>query len=127
MKFTNALGLVLVAAALLLAAWLTRSFALWGTVANYTVPWLCSAIAIAILIVDAVCVLSQADPGALPTSRAVWTWILVMAVFGVGLIVDYYTFPTETGWKAAAAEWIGFGVILAGAFWATRPIGGPMA
>ena len=122
MEFIDALGLVLLAVALLLAAWLINTFCLWSSLANHTFPWLCSAIAVAILIVGAVSLLSHVPPGSLPVKHVILSWLSVMLIFGIGLVVDYFSYPTANDYLAALGEWLGFGVILAGSFWVSRPV-----
>jgi len=122
MEFTRALGFVLAAVALLLAAWLIRAMCLWSNLANHTLPWFCSAVAVAILIVGVVSLLSHLPPGSLPVTRVALSWLAVMLVFGIGMVVDYCSYPAANKWLPAVGEWIGFGVVLAGAFWVSRPV-----
>ena len=122
MELARAMGFVAAAVALLLAAWLINTLSLWSSLANYTFPWLCSAIAVAILIVGVVCLLSHVRPGSLPVKHVVLSWLSVMLIFGIGMVVDYFSYPTANDWLSAVGEWIGFGVILAGAFWVSRPV-----
>ena len=54
------------ALALLAAAWLVNDERLWSPVGNTTMPWFCSALAIAILVVAFTIVLTQVPAAELP-------------------------------------------------------------
>lgn len=120
MELKNILGFVLMPLVLLLAAWCVRMGRLWSSTADYTVPWLCCAVAIAVLLLGITCLVSDRSPAEVPLRRVGFVWIGTMLVLGIGMVVDYFLYPELDDWIATAAEWVGFGVILAGTFWIPR-------
>ena len=120
MQMRDAAGLFLIALALLAAATVINLLSLWSFLGNLTVPWICTSLAIAILIVGATCVLLRCAPSDVPARHAALIPAAVLLILGVGLIVDLLAYAVPEDWLASVGEWIGFAVILVGAFWLPR-------
>lgn len=101
-------------------AWLIKEDRLWSEIGNSTVPWFCTALALALLIVLLVCSLRGQAPSDLPWSVVISTILGVAVVLLVGTEVDNETYPFSgivgTRWELA-----GFVGLLLGMFLATRP------
>jgi hypothetical protein len=109
-------GFFLMPLVLIVVAWVINTLRLWDSLANLTLPWLCTAVAIAVLILGVVCVVLQAPPSAIPSKVAIVVVAGFLAIFGIGLIVDMYSYPHSADWLDAVAGWVGFAVILSGVF-----------
>ncbi|MHC4250059.1 MAG: hypothetical protein ACYS9X_13100 [Planctomycetota bacterium] len=120
MDFKKVVGVAIVPLVLLVAAFLVSAFRLWSSLGNYTFPWVCTAVAVAVLLVGVVSLLADCSPGSIPLIRVVLSWLGIMLILGIGMVVDYFSYPTVQDWMSAAGECVGFGVILAGAFWLPR-------
>ncbi len=113
-------GFFLISLVLVLAATSIGHFSLWSRLGNSTVPWFCTALAMAILIVGLTCLLLQRSPSAIPVRHAVFVTIVVAIALGIGLIIKGIAYVTLPERLATIWEWLGFVVILAGAFWLPR-------
>jgi hypothetical protein len=114
------IAVVLVSAALIAVGWMVGTNMLWRTVADLTVPWLCSALALALLIVGAVSAICDRSPASIPRNAALLTYLGVVVVLGTGIAVDAAVYRGWTGLFSSLAEWLGFAVILLGCFWIPR-------
>ncbi len=74
------------------------------------------AIAVSVLLLGAVCVVLQVAPAAVPKRVAVMVVAGTLAIFGVGMIVDLFSYAKPDDWLASFGGWIGFAVVLAGVF-----------
>lgn len=117
------IALVLVSVALTAMAWIVATAHLWNTTADLTVPWLCSALALALLVVAAACVICQQPPASIPLKAVFLIYLGVVLVFAVGIIVDAAFYYRWAGLRASLAEWLGFSVILLGCLWIPRLTG----
>jgi hypothetical protein len=116
MQTRDVLGFILIPLVLLLAAWFIDTFHLWDSLANMTLPWLCTAIAISILLLGAVCVILQVAPAAVLVRVSVMVVVGTLVIFGVGMIVDRFSYAKPVDWLASIGGWIGFAVVLSGVF-----------
>ncbi len=118
MSMRTLLGMTLIPLVLIIAAGLVAHQHLWGALSNLALPWLLTAIAIAMLILGGTCAILQCDPADIPLRASVRVTAAVLLIFGIALIVDAFTYSyaarAEQG--GSAAEWLGFAVILAGVF-----------
>ena len=92
-------------------------YELWSVIGNYTIPWFCSAIAVAQIVVGVVCILSQRPACEIPTR--VSTTVTVLAALGLcfGYFVDHSLyFPKAQLWMHLS-EALGFSLILGLCFW----------
>lgn len=112
----NIWGFVLVPAVLVFTALIIKTLQLWSNIANHTLPWLCTAVAIAILLLGGVCLVLQSLPHAIPGWIATTVVGVVLLIFGIGLFVDWVSYSVPADVWASAAEWTGFAVILIGVF-----------
>lgn len=112
----NQLGFALIPAVLVFTGLIIKSLAMWSSLANHTLPWLCLAIAIAILLLGAVSAILQAPPAAIPGWIATSVVAIVLLIFGAGMLVDWVYYETSHDVWASVAEWFGFAVILIGIF-----------
>lgn len=113
-------GFVLIPLVLLIAAGTINALSLWSFLGNFTVPWFCTALALAVLIVGVTCLLTQRPPSSIPTRHAALVVAAVLLIFGIGFIVDMIAYDESADWLASVGEWVGFAVILVGAFWLPR-------
>ena len=80
--------LALTALLLLVAAWLIESYSLWSRINNFTVPWFCSSLALALLIVLVVCGLRGQAPSELPWLVVVSTFLVTAVILVAGMEID---------------------------------------
>ncbi len=111
---------VLIPLVLLVAAWVIKMFPLWSFLGNATVPWFCTALALAMLIVGVTCILLRCLPDAIPARHAALVVTGILVVIGIGLAVDGFAYEEADDWLASIGEWSGFAVILVGVFWLPR-------
>jgi len=112
----DVLGFFLIPLVLLVAAWLINIFCLWDFLANMTLPWLCTAIAVSVLLLGTVCVLLQVPPAGVPTRVAVMVVVGTLVIFGAGMVVDLFSYGKPDDWLASVGGWIGFALVLSGVF-----------
>jgi len=110
------IGFIGIPLGLLLSGWLITTCRFWSSLANHTVPWLCSAIALSVLIQGVTCLATQTAPKELPGKCVMVVCVSVLIVLGAELFVDHIAYRIMTDTLAAFGEWIGFGVILVGVF-----------
>lgn len=120
MNLRYTISLVATATGLLLAAALTHVYSLWSFLGNYTVPWFCCAVGIALLLVAAVTALTGRTPDILPLSRVLVVVIGSSIAVALGMLVDGISYQIPKDWPASVAEWAGFTIILMMAFWIPR-------
>lgn len=120
MTARHIVGFVLIPLVLLIAAWTIKTFAVWSFLGNLTVPWFCTALVIAVLVVAVTCLLLERPPAAVPAHHAVLVVVAVLLIIGVGLIVDMFAYGKPNDLLASIGGWIGFAVILSGVFWLPR-------
>ena len=120
MKTGDNIALLCTAVVLLVAAGLTHSYRLWSSLGNYTVPWFCGVLAIAVLLVTLTGVLTGCALGRIPVSRVLVVLVGSSLTVGVGMLVDGVAYDIPNDWTASVGEWIGFTIILAVVFWLPR-------
>ena len=109
------ISFVLLPLLLLFLGWAIQEGMLWSDAANHTVPWFCTAVALAQVTVGIVTGL-RGQPGRLPLRARVLTIVILNAILAVGCLVDaqYYSNPDDL--VPALLEVLGFTVILTGLF-----------
>jgi len=115
------IALMLLSALLFLtASVLISSLNLWSFLGNYTMPWLCTVMAICICIVSITSLLSDAPLSSLPISCVTVIVIATSIILALGLFVDgiSYAFPKDS--IGSIGEWLGFTIILLILFWIPR-------
>ena len=120
MKTQDTVALLITAVALLVAAGVTHEYALWGSAGNYTVPWFCGALAVALLVLILTAALSGCAPGSIPLSRVLVMLIGASVIVGIGMIVDALSYGMSDDWTGSIGEWAGFTIMLAALFWVPR-------
>lgn len=122
MTMRDIAGFILIPLVLLIAAGAINALSLWSVLGNFTVPWFCTALALAVLIVGTTCVLLQCPPSAIPAHHARLVIAAVLLIIGIGLAVDMFAYSEyeSADRLASVGEWVGFAVILIGAFWLPR-------
>ena len=120
MSTSDKIGITAAALCLLVASAVIQEYSLWSTLGSYTVPWFCTALAIALLIVLSTAILCGSEVSLIPISR-----ILVMCVgsslaVGIGMFVDGEAYGFQGEWIVSVGEWFGFTAILAVVFWLPR-------
>lgn len=112
MKTHTTMALIGISLGLLAAAGVTHFFQLWSFLGNYTVPWFCGALAIAILLVTLTAVLTGCAPAEIPRPRMMAVTVFSSILIGLGMLVDGFAYQAPPDWTASLAEWIGFSAIL---------------
>lgn len=120
MNWKQTFGLVCVALVLLIAAAVTDVYQLWSVLGNCTVPWFCGALSIALLLMSGTCLLTNAEPGAIPKSRVEAVIIGSSAGVGLGMLVDSVSYGPLGDWGGSLGEWAAFTVMLGVVFWIPR-------
>lgn len=120
MSWREIAGLLIAAAVLLLAGLITNLFRLWSFLANFTVPWFCSAVAMALCILVITALLTNASPSSIPVSRVLAVIMGSVGVIGIGMVVDAISYGSFGDWTASIGEWAGFTLILSVVFWIPR-------
>ena len=105
---------------LIITAALINSFQLWSFLGNYTVGWLCSALALALLIVAATARLAGTSPASIPRPGMLVAMTGTSAAVGIGMLIDSFAYGIPPDWPASIGEWIGFTLILGVSFWLPR-------
>ena len=126
MTISRIVGYGMLPAVLLFTGWLVDRGQLWSSGANWTIPWLCSALALALLVVGAASLLCEQTPACLPRKAVVLLYLAIVLVMGAGIVVDGSDRPDQDAFRTSIAEWAGFSVILLVLFWVprTRPLRG---
>lgn len=120
MNTKNTLSLLCTALVLLVAAALVNVYSLWSFLGNYTVPWFCSALSIALLLLVLTAILSDSGSRSIPRSRVFIVTVGASATLGLGMLIDGIAYDAPLDWTATIAEWIGFTLILLVVFWIPR-------
>jgi len=105
---------------LLLTGFLVDRGQLWSSGANWTIPWLCSALALALLVVGATSLICDQPAASLAPSTVFLVYLVVVVVAGVGIVLDGWKRPDVDAFLVSIAEWIGFSAILLVLFSAPR-------
>jgi hypothetical protein len=117
MTTTTRLAFILLPMALLTAAAAIHHFRLWDVLANFTLPWFCSALAVSLLILGTICLILDVPPSMVPPRVAWCTVGGTVVIFGAGMIVDGISYhPKPHDRFASVGGWIGFAIILGGVF-----------
>lgn len=117
MKPVEIISLFLVALGLLVAAVVIDGANLWSSVANYTIPWFCSALAIALLVTAAICLITGLPLREIDSRTLVVVWLVMTVGIGAGILIDAAASFQFAAYKVALTEWLGFAVMLAMLFW----------
>lgn len=120
MSTRDLLGFFIAPIALIFTGWAIKEHALWSTLASATVPWFCTALALAMLVVGSTCTLLQCSPARIPAGRAAAVAAVVLVAIGVGLGVDAVAYNGARDLVASIGEWLGFAVLLGVVFWLPR-------
>ena len=105
---------------LLIAAAVVNHLNLWSFLGNYTVPWFCSTIAIALLIVTLTGSICSCPPGKIPLSRVIIVIAASSGAVGLGMIIDGISYNIPIDWASTVGEWLGFSIALIMLFWLPR-------
>jgi hypothetical protein len=114
MQTRDDVGFLLFPFVLLASAWVIAERRLWDLLGSTTVPWLCSALAIGVLLLGITCLIVKRPPAELPMRIAVTVVTATLVVLGVGMVIDGRHLQPD--WVSSAGSWIGFAVILGGVF-----------
>jgi hypothetical protein len=120
MQTRDIVGFILVPVVLLAAAWLISDYQLWNPVASLTIPWFCTALALALLVLGATCLIVGAAPAAVPMKAALVIYGVTVIVVAVGLVVDGLDDLDGGTALTSLVEWVGFSLILLAVFMAPR-------
>ena len=97
---------------LLTAAWVIHTQSLWGRLANLTVPWLCTALALVLVVTVTVCALRGQRPGELPWLVVAGVVLVVPGVLLVGVFVDREHYGSGSDFWGSLWEIGGFAALL---------------
>ena len=123
MKTNKTLGYFLAVVGWILLTFAISQQALWSAVCNWTIPWFCSALALALLIIFTMHVISGIPPYQMKLSAVLLVYALVVIIGAASIAVDNSAMPTVDDfnvtqeWNApryfeSLLEWIGFSLIL---------------
>ncbi|HEU4396065.1 MAG TPA: hypothetical protein VFS92_10905 [Planctomycetota bacterium] len=112
MSRSPGLALAAIAAALVFTGWAIRGGLLWSTGGSTTVPWLCTALALALLVAAATGALCGRPLREIPLGVRLTVAGVASVVLGAGLIVDAVGYGLHDDWMPTAAEWAGFTVLV---------------
>ena len=112
MKLTTVLSYALLPLVLLVIAWAVRTQFLWSSVARQTVPWFCSALALAVAVVGAVAVASGRPPSEMTRRAVLLVYVPVVLLLAGKLILDGWGEWENDPFILSAAEWLGFSILL---------------
>jgi len=105
---------------LLIAAAVINHLNLWSSLGNYTVPWFCSTIAIALIIVTLTGSICGCPPGKIPLSRVITVIVGSSAAIGLGMLIDGISYNIPIDWASTVGELFGFSISLIILFWLPR-------
>jgi len=120
MQRSHVFGFAMIPLVLGFIGWLINVTRLWTSPADVTLPWLCTALAVSVLILGVVCLVVQAPPHLVPARTLFFVYVGTLVLFGVGMRIDA---PQRMDWAAVwtvVAELVGFAVVLAGVFLLSR-------
>ena len=114
MKIANTLGYFLLIVLLIVLGPVIQRGQLWTSACNWTIPWLCSAMALALCIVFLSCLLSGEELAKLNKKYLLFIYVPIVLVAGAGIAVDNYSRGSlgTDEFFVCMAEWLGFAVIL---------------
>lgn len=119
MKITHILGYALTSFLLLISGILIKSYALWSNTANHTLPWLCSMLAIILLINCCAGILSNKLPCEMNRMQSMTLCTIISIIFGLALWADFSVYQSYGSSSASlsqilssAGEWLSFTVLL---------------
>ena len=107
------LALAAIAGVLVFAGQSVAAAQLWSTASNFTVPWLCTALAIALLVAAGTEALRGCPLREVPLGVRVAAGAVASVVLAVGLLVDIASYGAREDGFATLAEWTGFSALLA--------------
>ena len=113
MKTGTMLGYFLSALLLIIMAPIIKTFELWTAACNWTIPWLCSAIALSVILVLIMSSLSGLAPTQFSLKFSLSFYLSIILIAGIGIVVDSLSqgvIVTEA-FFVSMAEWLGFSVI----------------
>lgn len=123
MPFQQLILQIAVALALLLMGWLINVAMLWSALSNFALPWLCTAIGLALLLQTGVAAVRGDSPKDVPFKVARGVIVVVLAFYIVGLILDGWAYGAfgpdnhhQLDWAVSLGEWVGFALLLTGVF-----------
>ena len=110
---TDILGYVLTALALMAIGLAVYLAGLWTDFGSQALAWLCSAVALALMIVCAAGLLPGRTPATLPKAAAAAICVGIVLVAGIAMLSPaWWTEPDAIVFLKALAEWLGFAGIL---------------
>ena len=115
MKIGNVLGYSFASFMLIVMAPIVQQYQLWSGYSNWTIPWLCSVLALSLLIVFLTSLLSGLEPSQFSIKLILSVYIPLVTVAAVGIVVDNLsqcTTYSDEIFFTSMAEWLGFALIL---------------
>ncbi|GEM_PF-1928458 len=114
MRIASTLGYFLLIVLLIILGPVVQSFQLWTGAGNWTIPWLCSAMALGLCVIFLSCLLSGQEFAKLNKKYLLFLYVPIVLVAGVGIAVDSYSHGSlgHDEFFVCMAEWLGFAVIL---------------
>ena len=123
MKTKDTLAYFLAVVAWILLAVAISGLDLWSSVSNWTIPWFCSALALALLIIFTMNVVSGTPPSQMKLSVILLVYGVIVLIGTAGIAFDNFSMPTfdDFGvvqkWNTdrfveSLVEWSGLSLIL---------------
>ncbi len=109
---TDVLGYIFTALALVAIGLAIYAAGLWTDFGNQTLAWLCSAVALALMLVCAAGLLTGRTPATIPKAAAAAIYLGTILVAGIVMLVPAWASWGTMLFLQALAEWLGFAVIL---------------
>ena len=116
MKLLDLLNYVIVAVVLLALGWVIKKAELWNFYNTLSVPYLCSAIALALMLVAVTALIYQKPVSEIPIIIGAIVGGVVIVLMGILVFVNSWNnWGSQLFWTSIA-EWLGASVILVMAF-----------
>lgn len=109
---TDVLGYVFTSLTLLGIGLAIHFAELWSLFGNLTLPWLCSTLALSLMVVCMVGLLAGRSPSEAPKAAVAMVYLATVLIVGIGIAVDAWESWDTRAFVISMAEWLGFAVIL---------------
>jgi len=112
MKLLDLLNYVIVAVVLLAIGWVIKNAGLWSYYSNMTVPYICSAIAVSLMVVASTALICQKPASEIPgIAIAIFCGVLII-LMGILIFVNVWSNRGSQLFVTSISEWLGASVIL---------------
>ncbi|HLD35327.1 MAG TPA: hypothetical protein VJC37_01290 [Planctomycetota bacterium] len=116
MKLLDLLNYVIVAVVLLAIGWVIKKAELWNYYHTISVPYLCSAIALSLLVVASTALVFQKPISEIPGMAVAIFCGVIIILMGVFIFINSFGNWNSRLFLTAILEWLGASAILVSAF-----------